>query len=210
MTGLFITFEGVEGCGKSTQIERMKNHLESLGHTCMVTREPGGVDIAEKIRGLLLDPSNSAMCPETELLLYVAARAQHVAERIRPAVEAGTIVLCDRYADSTTAYQRAGRDLPLETVRILHEIGTGDFTPDITFVIDVPVEIGLERARARRGLDRIEQEPVDFHERVRNEFLRIAESEPDRAHVIDGTQDIDAVTREVLAIADRSLEVRRS
>ena len=129
MSGLFITFEGVEGCGKSTQIERLKDHLESLGHACMVTREPGGVEIAEKIRGLLLDPANSAMCAETELLLYVAARAQHVAERIRPAAEAGTVVLCDRYADSTTAYQRAGRNLPLDTVRALHEIGTGSFTP---------------------------------------------------------------------------------
>lgn len=210
MTGLFITFEGVEGCGKSTQIERLKEHLETMGYACLVTREPGGVDIAEKIRGLLLDPENSAMCAETELLLYVAARAQHVAERIRPAVEAGTVVLCDRYADSTTAYQRAGRDLPLETVTTLHEIGTGSYTPDITFVFDVPVAIGLERARARRGLDRIEQEPIAFHERVRNEFLRIAESEPNRVHVIDGTQDVDAVTREVLTLADRALEARQS
>ena len=111
MNGRFITFEGIEGCGKSTQIERLQAHLEAKGYAVTVTREPGGTEIAEKIRALLLDPENGAMSAETELLLYVAARAQHVAERIRPAVAEGTTVLCDRFADSTTAYQRAGRNL---------------------------------------------------------------------------------------------------
>lgn len=202
MRGLFITFEGVEGCGKSTQIERLRLHLEACGQRVLMTREPGGTPIAEAIRDLLLDPSHHAMSPSAELLLYEAARAQHVDERIRPALESGVTVLCDRFADSTTAYQGAGRGLPLNALEYLHLIATGGVWPDLTFVIDLPVEIGLERARARGRADRMEQEALAFHERVRQGFLELARREPARIRVIDGTQSID----EIAAAIRRALE----
>jgi dTMP kinase len=205
---MFITFEGVEGCGKSTQLTRLREHLASLGHDVLVTREPGGTPIAEAIRGLLLDPANKAMTPTTELLLYEAARAQHVDERIRPALEAGMIVLCDRFADSTTAYQGAGRALPAELVANMHEAATRHTWPDLTIVLDVPADIGLERAGRAGGHDRIEQEPLAFHERVRAEFLRIAEAEPQRLRVVDGHRCVDEVARDIAALVEAALDKR--
>jgi len=208
MTGAFITIEGVEGCGKTTQVARLKDRLESLGHAVVVTREPGGTPIAEAIRGLLLDPANAAMSPTAELLLYEAARAQHVDERIRPALKSGCVVVCDRFADSTTAYQGAGRALPTETVRALHEIATRGTWPDMTIVIDVPVEEGLSRAARSNPKDRMEREPVAFHEQVRAGFLRLAEQEPERVMVVDGLQSVDAVSEEINALVDAMLSAR--
>lgn len=200
MKGAFITLEGVEGSGKTTQMALLHDRLEADGHRVLLTREPGGTPIAEAIRGILLDPANIALSPVAELLLYEAARAQHVAERIRPALEEGRIVICDRFADSTTAYQGAGRVLPRDAVRELHRLATGALWPDLTIVLDLPVEEGLKRAGAAHTRDRIEREPVEFHERVRREFLRIAESEPRRVKVIDAAQSLEAVAAAIHAL----------
>lgn len=197
MKGLFITFEGIEGCGKSTQVALLKVRLESRGRRVLVTREPGGTRVAELIRGVLLDGSNTDMTPATELLLYGAARAQHVDELIRPALESGADVVSDRFADSTTAYQGAGRQLERSLIEEVHRLATRGAWPDVTFLLDLPVEAGLARARAVGEPDRIEKEPIEFHRRVRDGFLRIADSEPDRVYVIDATQGIEAVAAEV-------------
>jgi len=206
MSGVFITFEGVEGAGKSTQIERLKIHLEEKGRTVVVTREPGGTPTAEAIRRILLDPQYAALCGTTELLLYEAARAQHVEERIAPALRAGHVVLCDRFADSTTAYQRAGRGLARDVVERLHAIATGGLGPDLTILIDLPVEIGLARATCGAA-DRMEQEPRAFHERVRAGFLEVAKENPERVKVIDGTRSVDEIADTIAALVDAFLGV---
>ncbi len=202
MKGRFITFEGVEGCGKSTQIALLRQHIESRGRAVQVTREPGGTVISEAIRELLLNPEHTAMGSTTELLLYAAARAQHVHERIRPAIEAGTVLLCDRFADSTIAYQGYGRGLPLETLGRLHELAAAGIRPDLTLVIDVPVEEGLSRARNRGRSDRLEQEALDFHERVRQGFLQLAEQEPQRIKIVNGIQSVEDVATAILGHVD--------
>jgi len=209
-SGVFISFEGIEGSGKSTQIERLKTHLEQKGYTVVVTREPGGTPVAEAIRQVLLDPQHAALCETAELLLYEAARAQHVAERIAPALQAGHVVLCDRFADSTTAYQRAGRGLAQDVVEPLHTIATGGLDPDLTILIDLPVETGLARA-TRGAADRMEREPQSFHERVRAGFLELAEENPERVKMIDGTRSVDEIADAIAALVDaflKELEVR--
>jgi dTMP kinase len=197
VTACFISFEGIEGCGKTTQIARLEHYLRSRGHDVEVTREPGGTPIAEQIRRLLLDPEHDAMAPMAELLLYEAARAQHVAQRINPALARGAIVLCDRFADSTTAYQGGGRGLPLGMLHSLHDIATGGRWPDLTIVLDVPVAEGSAR-RAGTTLDRIELEAPEFHERVRQAFLQIARLEPQRVKVIDGAMPVAHVTEAII------------
>jgi dTMP kinase len=206
MKGIFITFEGGEGCGKTTQLALLREYLESRGRTVEVTREPGGTPVAEAIRALLLDPANTAIGATTELLLYEAARAQHVDERIRPALDAGRIVLCDRFADSTTAYQGAGRCLPPEIVGRLHEIATRGVWPQLTIIIDLPVEEGLRRVRQYRDSDRMELEAVAFHERVRDGFLALSRREPDRVRIVNGAQSIEAVAADIRALVDPLLE----
>ena len=206
MKGAFITLEGVEGCGKTTQMSLLRDRLEEAGRHVVLTREPGGTPVAEAIRAILLDPANTALSPVAELLLYEAARAQHVAERIKPALEEGAIVVCDRFADSTTAYQGAGRVLPLETVLHLHRVATGTVWPDLTIVLDIPAEAGLERAAAARSRDRIELEPLEFHQRVRAEFLRIAEAEPERVKVVDASQPPEAVAEAIYGFVRQVLE----
>lgn len=204
--GRFITFEGIEGSGKSTQIQRVQRHLEAQGRRVCVTREPGGTPMAEAIRDLLLDPAHAALSPAAELFLYEAARAQHVDEKIRPALEAGQIVLCDRFADSTTAYQGAGRGLERNDVLRLHQAATRGVWPDLTIVLDLPAEAGLARARQTGAPDRIEAEPLAFHERVRHEFLRLANEEPNRIAVYDAAQPADALTAAVCRRVDQALE----
>lgn len=206
MKGAFITLEGVEGCGKTTQMSLLRDRLEEAGRHVVLTREPGGTPVAEAIRAILLDPANTALSPVAELLLYEAARAQHVAERIKPALDEGAIVVCDRFADSTTAYQGAGRVLPLETVLHLHRVATGTVWPDLTIVLDIPAEAGLERAAAARSRDRIELEPLEFHQRVRAEFLRIAEAEPERVKVVDASQPPEAVAEAIYGFVRQVLE----
>lgn len=205
MKGLFITFEGGEGCGKTTQIARLREHLVARGLRVEVTREPGGTPVAESIRGLLLDPANTGLSAIAELLLYEAARAQHVAEKIKPALDAGAIVLCDRFADSTTAYQGAGRALPRELVLKLHDVAVDGTWPDLTILLDVPVEEGFRRRDNERARDRMEHEPLVFHEKVREGFLRLAQEEPRRIRLIDGSRSADEVTRDIVAEVDALL-----
>jgi dTMP kinase len=202
VSGIFVTFEGVEGCGKSTQVKRLHERLTERGHTVLVTREPGGTPIAEAIRNVLLDPANEAMAPVAELLLYEAARAQHVAERIRPALDANAVVICDRFADSTSAYQGAGRALPDQMLSAMHHVATGGTWPDLTIVLDVPIEEGLTRAMKVDAPDRLEQEPIAFHQRVRDSFLALAKQEPNRIKVIDGMQTEEAVAEAINALVD--------
>lgn len=202
--GLFITLEGPDGSGKTTQMDRLEEYLHRRGLAVERTREPGGTPLAEAIRRLLLEPSYSPVDARAELLLYAAARAQHVAERIRPALAAGKIVLCDRFSDSTLAYQGYGRRLGAGLVDRLNNLATGNLRPDITFLIDVPVTIGL--ARRPDGSDRLEQEDLEFHRRVRQGYLDLARREPRRVHLIDGTSSPDVVWEEIKEVLDARLE----
>jgi len=207
-SGLFITLEGGEGCGKSTQIALLQQHLESAGRRVIVLREPGGTRVSEAVRAILLDPENTALTPMGELLLYEAARAQLVAECIRPALEQGAIVLCDRFYDSTTAYQGGGRGFAASTLAALNRLATDGLVPDLTILIDLPVAAGLQRAAARRSADRLEQEDPAFHERVRDAFLEIARNEPARVRVVDGAGPVDTVAAGIRAIIAPLLERR--
>jgi dTMP kinase len=198
MKGVFITMEGVEGAGKTTQLQKLRQRLDAEGLSVVVTREPGGTPIAEAIRDVLLNPAHTAMDPMAELLLYEAARAQHVAERIQPALSEGRVVLCDRFADSTTAYQGAGRRL-LDGAALhkLHVLATDGVWPDLTLVLDLPVEQGLERAEADHQKDRIELESRAFHEAVRQGFQQLAEQEPRRVRIIDAQPAVEEVGESV-------------
>lgn len=190
--GLFISFEGIEGSGKSTQIAMLADKLRAAGRELLITREPGGPPVAEAIRSVLLDPQYPELLPETELLLYMASRAQHTGEWIVPALDTGKIVLCDRYFDSTIAYQGAARNLDMQFISQLTAFATFGNTPDITFLIDLPVEIGLQRISGR-PLDRLEQEHISFHYKVREQYLKLAEANPDRYIVMDGKLDANAL-----------------
>lgn len=205
MRGALITFEGGEGGGKSTQISRLHDYLIEQGHAVIVTREPGGTPIAERVRDLLLDPDNDALVSMAELFLYEAARAQHVGELILPALDAGTIVLCDRFYDSTTAYQGAGRYVEASDVDTLNTLATHGIEPEVTLLLDLPPEVGLQRARGEGSGDRIEKESLDFHTRVRSGFLALAKAHPERIHVINALDSMDAITESIRAIVDSSI-----
>lgn len=203
MSGLFITFEGGEGSGKSTQLSILAARLESAGFGVRRLREPGGTHLGELVRSILLDPENSGMDARAELFLYEAARAQLVAEVIEPALEAGEIVICDRFYDSTTAYQGFARELPLDDIYALNRIATGCLVPDRTLVFDIAPEVGVERATSTQEADRLEMEHLDFHRCVRDAFLSIAEREPVRVKVIDAGGSIEEVSLRVnSALAD--------
>ena len=210
----FITLEGIEGSGKSTQIRSLAQHLTTCGYRVLTTREPGGCPIADAIRAILLDPANRELLPRAELLLYAAARAQHVEQVIRPALTAGTVVLCDRFADATTAYQGGGRRLEAGLVAQLNAIATAGLTPDLTLLLDCPVELGLPRARRRNQQDplldegRFELEELDFHQRVRAAYLALAACEA-RFRVIDATGAADLVAGRVATAVDAFLAGRK-
>ena len=197
--GRFITLEGAEGVGKSTQSQALQAFLESRGVPLLVTREPGGTPLAERIRELLLSRDHPPMHPDTELLLMFAARAEHLRTRILPALEAGTWVLCDRFTDATYAYQGGGRGLDPARIAVLEDWVQGTVRPDLTLLLDVDVRTGLARARGRGEADRFEQEAVDFFERVRATYLERARSAPERYTVIDAGQSLEAVTRDLQA-----------
>ena len=191
---MFITFEGIEGCGKTTQAKMLAQWLREKGLEVVLTREPGGPYISEKIRKILLDAKHHAMAPMTELLLLEASRAQHVAEVIAPALRKGAIVVCDRFADSSTAYQGYGRGINHADIDKLNRTATGGFWPSLTIVIDVPVEIGFSRVvKRRRNLDRMERQQRAFHQRVRGGFRDLALIEPGRVKLLDGTFPPDVV-----------------
>ncbi|MBE9547271.1 MAG: dTMP kinase [Proteobacteria bacterium] len=202
--GLFITFEGIEGCGKTTQIKMVGKYLDNRNISYIITEEPGGSSLGLKIREILLNKSSFEICAESELFLFSAARAQHVKEVILPALEGGEIVLCDRFFDATIAYQGSGRELDMNFIRQINAISAGHLKPDMTFLFDIPVEIGLKRAMGRISRiknapreDRFESEKIEFHKKVREGYLSLAKSEPERFRVIDGTKDILTVHREV-------------
>ncbi len=196
--GLFITFEGIEGSGKTTQIIMLVEVLKAKGIPYVTTREPGGTKISEAIRDLLLNPEFMEMKPETELLLYCASRAQHTAELILPALEEGKIVISDRYFDSTYAYQGAARELDEEVINVLTRFSTYGRNPDLTFLLDLPVEVGLARIK-NRNLDRLEQETLSFHEKVRRQFLSIANKYPSRYIVLDGESQPEIIHRQIIS-----------
>lgn len=195
---LFISFEGGEGCGKSTQIAALAARLTSRGVPLLATREPGGCAIADAIRRILLDPANATLVSRAELLLYAAARAQHVDEIIRPALGQGTWVLCDRFTDATLAYQGGGRQLPPTTIETLNRIATDGLEPDLTLLLDLPVEEGLRRAVGRNHKNgtthegRFEAETLAFHQRVRAAYRQLAESHK-RFRVVDASGDVAGV-----------------
>jgi len=195
--GRFITFEGIEGAGKSTQLERMHRRLRDEDRQVVLTREPGGTPLGERLRGLLLDPEVGAMAAETELLLIFAARAEHLREVIEPALAQGAWVLCDRFTDASFAYQGAGRGLGAERVAVLENWLQGDFRPDLVLLLDVPPKVGLERALTRGKRDRIESEDIAFFERARSAYLQRARADVGRYRVIDGGADLETVAAQV-------------
>ncbi|MFS2123103.1 dTMP kinase [Pseudomonas sp. Pseusp97] len=206
MTGLFITLEGPEGAGKSTNREYLAERLRERGIEVQLTREPGGTPLAERIRELLLDPSDEKMAVDTELLLVFAARAQHIAGVIRPALARGAVVLCDRFTDATYAYQGGGRGLPVERIAQLESFVQGGLRPDLTLVFDLPVEIGLSRAAARGRLDRFEQEGRTFFDAVRNTYLDRARAEPARYHILNAAQSLAEVQHDLDQLLPTLLE----
>jgi dTMP kinase len=212
---LFITFEGVEGSGKTTQIQRLKKYLTQKGIPCKVTREPGGCSIGEKIRKILLNPDHREMVPTTELLLYEAARAQHVKEVIKPFLEKEGVVLCDRFSDATLAYQGAGRRMDLKWIQRLNHLSSQGIRPDVTFLLDCPSDVGLKRAIQRNRTlrqereERFEREEIEFHRRVRKGYLAIARKEPRRVKVIDTRKGEEKVFEKIREIVDNLISGKK-
>lgn len=209
----FITFEGGDGTGKTTQIQALEKHLQELKRSCVVTREPGGTALGKLIRKVLLEVGESEIASSTELFLYLADRAQHVKEIIRPALDSGKTVLCDRFTDSTLAYQGYGRGIDLSWLRRLNETAGAGTCPDLTILFDCPVEISLARtaqrwarvATGRPQEDRFEREQLEFHERVRQGFLELARIESRRFRVIDASGSVDQVAKQIREIFDREV-----
>ena len=206
MSGRFVTVDGGEGVGKTTQMGFMREYLERRGCRVVVTREPGGTSLGEEIRALLLGHRDGGMTLTAETLLMFAARAEHLERVIRPALATGCWVLCDRFTDATYAYQGGGRGLPLEQIAVLEEWVQGALRPDLTLLLDVPVATGLARAGKRGVADRFEREDVDFFERVRAIYLERATHEPDRCRVVDASQSVEAVRAEVETVLAEWLE----
>ncbi len=209
--GRFITLEGGEGAGKSTQMTFVQQMIESAGKTLHVTREPGGTELSEQIRGVLLDHRQTAMESDTELLLMFAARAQHLAQLIRPALAAGEWVLCDRFTDATYAYQGGGRGIDMARIAQLEDWVQGRLRPDLTLLLDLPVDVGMARVDQRGELDRFEREQQSFFENVRQTYRDRAAAEPERFSIIDAAQDIPQVQQQITAalaplLASTSLE----
>lgn len=211
---MFITFEGIEGSGKTTQLSHTIRFLEEHGRTCVVTREPGDTRIGKKIRQILLDPENKELVPQAELFLYAADRAQHIRERILPALSAGHTVLCDRFFDATTAYQGYARGIDLALIESLHHQVLGDLRPDLTVLFDLDPRVGLKRAwkeidqGGRAGDEtRFEHEALAFHDRVRQGYLELADKEPARITVIDASLSEDEVRQHIAGILSNRFSI---
>lgn len=202
-TGLFITLEGPEGAGKSTNRDYLAELLGAAGREVVLTREPGGTPLAERIREILLAPAAEPMAVDTELLLMFAARAQHLAQVVRPALARGALVLCDRFVDATYAYQGGGRGVPVDRIATLETFVLGELQPDLTLVFDLPVEIGLARAARRGALDRFEQEQRAFFEAVRQTYLQRAQAVPERYRIIDASRSLAEVQADLRALVAR-------
>lgn len=202
--GLFITLEGGEGAGKSINLDWCGEYVRARGHEAVLTREPGGTVLGERLRALLLH-SETSLAPDTELLLMFAARAQHLNEVIRPALQAGKVVICDRFTDASFAYQGGGRGLPFARIAALEEWVQQGLKPDRTLLFDLPVEVGLARARKRASADRIEREDTTFFARVRAAYLARAQVEPARFRLVDAAQSLEAVQRQLAGYLDEAL-----
>jgi len=196
---MFISFEGIDFSGKSTQIDLLKDYLKSKGNKVEIIREPGGTEISEKVRTVLLDKENSNMFWETEFLLFSASRAQLVREKIRPYLRDRIYVISDRFHDSSTAYQGFGRGIPIQVILNIHKLAIGDTIPDITFFIDIPIEVAQQRSRNKssENLDRIERSEDEFYEKVRNGYLQLADTEK-RFRIIDGMDDINVIHKNII------------
>jgi dTMP kinase len=210
---LFITFEGIEGSGKTTQIQLLKSYLEGQGYSCHVTREPGGCRIGDSIRDILMNSDNVDLAPLSELCLIMANRAQHVTEVIEPTLRDHRILLCDRFHDATVAYQGFARGVDLELIRRLNQAVTMGVEPDLTILLDCSVDVGLTRARKRLAAEnvslkegRFEGERTDFHQRVRDAYLTVAKVEPHRVKVVDGSGNKDSVEREIRQLVNPLLK----
>ena len=207
--GIFITLEGIEGCGKSTQAKKLAARLRKDGYRVVETREPGGTPFAERVRALLLNTLPEPIAPECEAHLICASRSQHVARVIRPALQGGAVVLCDRFSDSTMAYQGYGRQLDLEVLERLNRFATGKVAPDLTLLLDLPISTGLARRRRERHLNRLDREASGFYQRVRNGYLELAARCPRRIKVINANPDPETVEAEITKIVTRFLNKRR-
>ena len=212
---MFITFEGIEGSGKTTQINYILSYLSKKGYDCVSTREPGDTRIGKKIRSILLDPENSDLVSLAELFLYAADRAQHISERILPSLSKGKVVICDRFFDATTAYQGYARGLELSTIDEIHKLVLGDLRPDLTILFDLSPEVGLKRAwqqindGSRSGAEtRFENEKITFHETVRDGYLKLAEKEPERFCVIDASKEEHDVRKMIEKIVDEKIKTK--
>ncbi len=210
---LFITFEGIEGSGKTTQIQLLRGYLERKGYRCRITREPGGCRIGDKIRDILMDTNNQNLTPLSELYLIMANRAQHVMEVIEPTLKSQSVLICDRFHDATVAYQGFARGIALDLIERLNQTVTKGLKPDLTILLDCPVEVGLERARGRMEAGdiswkegRFEGERGDFHQRVRDAYLTIAKAEPHRIKVMDGSRDKHTVERKIRQLVSSFLK----
>lgn len=208
----FITFEGGDGTGKSTQLQALEKYLSGRGRSCLSTREPGGTSLGNLIRQVLLEVGKQPITSPTELFLYLADRAQHIQEVVAPALAQGKIVLCDRHTDSTLAYQGYGRGIDVNLLRRLNDMASGGIRPDLTILFDCPVEIALSRTAARQfppGVthreDRFEREELEFHKRVRAGFLELARAEPKRFHIVDASRSVAEISQEIKNIIDREL-----
>lgn len=210
-----ITFEGGDGTGKTTQLKLLESHFAARGKACLSTREPGGTSLGKLLRQVLLEVGKQNISSPTELFLYLADRAHHVREVILPALESGRLVLCDRYTDSTLAYQGYGRGIDLALLRRLNDMASRGLQPDLTFLLDCPVDVGLSRT-ARRQLkekaannreDRFERERAEFHEKVRRGFLEMARAEPERIYLLDATRSVQHVHEEIRKIVDQKLTI---
>jgi dTMP kinase len=202
----FITFEGIEGSGKTTQIRLLADRLTQQNYSVVQTREPGGCPISDQIRSILLNPRNVRMDSRTELFLYAAARAQHIEQIVRPALATGQVVLCDRFTDATLAYQGDGRGLDRRLIQQLNQLAANAISPDLTLLFDLPVEIGLGRARQREtelqdsSEGRFERETLEFHQRIRAGYLALAEAEPQRVKIVDASASPENVSQQVTKI----------
>ena len=206
---MFITFEGPEGSGKSTQLPKLAQFLEESGLSVVKTREPGGTKIGDQIREVLVRMDNTELHPRTEILLFLAARAQLVEELIIPSLQEGKIILCDRYGDSTLAYQGYGHGLDLETLRSMLHFATGGLKPDLTILLDVDVLTGLKRKKIKDEWNRLDAFELSFHERVREGYHILAEQEPERWKIVDATQEPEQVQKEIRALVFDAIENKR-
>lgn len=200
MRGFFITFEGAEGAGKSTQCQKLAEHFTQIGRDVVLTKEPGAGAICASIREIILNPENTGLTPRAEAFLYASDRAQHVSQTVLPALKAGKVVICDRYIDSNIAYQAYGRGMSVDFIYEINQLATDGLEPELTFLIEIDPKAGLNRAAARGKMDRMEQENIDFHNRVTAGFNEIAKENPKRVQKIDGNRPIEEIAAEIWEI----------